>query len=426
MAENNLSLLSSLHRVVTPFIKVTIGEYTFGVYSKSKLDSSYDYQGLGIQFPNYVQSLQVKKINGKVNKYTLNLSYAITENNDPNFFEKVFSSVSKTRKMILSYGDVSMPSYLYREEETLITNISQQISVSSPVINYTISAVSNAFLSSAGVYNFPAEYNQPSVVIERLLRDNYYGLTEVFSGMRDINLVRTYNLIPHDDRAVHLKFKENMTVLEYLSYLVDCMKSYNTSNDSITQESVYVLNIIDQTSQMNFNDKGVLIFDGPYFKIVKNEHKNDAFDTYLIDVGFPTQNIITQFSIEQNEAYSILYDYQNKLNNVEYTQRINNLGQLENIYSPRISSNNNEHITNEEDKTWWTKVTQYPIKVTITLKGLLRPATLMSYVRLRVLFFGKKHSISGLYIITQQIDEVKYDGFSTTLSLTRVGSDELN
>ena len=68
-------------------------------------------------------------------------------------------------------------------------------------------------------------------------------------------------------------------------------------------------------------------------------------------------------------------------------------------------------------------MTEYPIKVTITLKGLLRPAILMSYVRLNVYYWGKKHISSGLYVITSQSDSISESGYRTTLTMTRVGKD---
>ena len=98
-----INLLGSTSRVETPFIKVTIGNYTFGVYDK-KTVRGVDIQGLykynKIQYPNYVQSLSITKINGKVNTYVLELKYPIKENDDPNFIEKVLSSVSQTRKIV--------------------------------------------------------------------------------------------------------------------------------------------------------------------------------------------------------------------------------------------------------------------------------------------------------------------------------------
>ena len=70
----NLSLLSTSARVETPFIKVTIGNYTFGAYQKTttlESDGNGSYILNKVQYPNYVQSLKVQKINGTVNKYTL-------------------------------------------------------------------------------------------------------------------------------------------------------------------------------------------------------------------------------------------------------------------------------------------------------------------------------------------------------------------
>ena len=81
--------------------------------------------------------------------------------------------------------------------------------------------------------------------------------------------------------------------------------------------------------------------------------------------------------------------------------------------------------TTEANKTWWTSVTQYPIKATLQLQGLLRPAMLMTYVKLNVYFFGNKHISSGLYVVTKQIDQVFRGGYRTTLSLTRIKGDTL-
>jgi hypothetical protein len=70
-------------------------------------------------------------------------------------------------------------------------------------------------------------------------------------------------------------------------------------------------------------------------------------------------------------------------------------------------------------------VTEYPIKASIELKGLLRPALLMAYVKLNVYYFGKKHINSGTYVITQQVDDISMTGgFKTTLSLVRIAGDD--
>ena len=167
------SLLSSGARVQVPWIKVTIGNYTFGVYSRvgieKKNDSDFYQSTYHVQYPNFVQSLDITKINGQVNQYTLALSYPVTQTDDPNFFEKVFSSVSKTRKIVFSYGDMSMPTYIYREEEALITKIQTQFDLRSGVINYTVSAVSSAALNAGSNWVFQGGNFRPSERIKEML-----------------------------------------------------------------------------------------------------------------------------------------------------------------------------------------------------------------------------------------------------------------
>ena len=92
------NLLISPSRVEAPFVMVKIGGFTFGVYEgKTKaVNDAGIVSAISEKYPNYVQSLNIKKINGTVNQYSLVIKYPITENNDPNFFEKIFSSVSST------------------------------------------------------------------------------------------------------------------------------------------------------------------------------------------------------------------------------------------------------------------------------------------------------------------------------------------
>lgn len=68
-------------------------------------------------------------------------------------------------------------------------------------------------------------------------------------------------------------------------------------------------------------------------------------------------------------------------------------------------------------------MTQFPVSATLTIKGLVRPAILMTYVRINALFYGQRHSSSGLYIITKQQDVIDGRGYRTILSLTRIAGD---
>lgn len=420
----NISLLGSTSRIETPYIKVTFGSlangYTFGVYRKvNNTDKTLDgfYSSVKEIYPNYIQSLQITKINGQVNTYILNLDYPVTQDDDPNFFEKIFSSVSKTRKIIFSYGDMSLPTFVYKNEEAIITNIQTRFNIEKSVISYIVSAVSSASLLSSGSYTFINPTNvKPSDEIKRILwaNNDYYGLQQIFYGMNNKRLVLEKGLIPGDDQAVKLDSKENVSVLDYLTYLVSCMVPSNSTNKAVKQRDIYVLTIIDDTTGE---------YGGPYFKIVKNTSKIENSGAYEIDIGYSTANIVTDFNVDNQENYSILYDWQSQLNPADFTQRINDKGEWEKSFAPIISSKNNQHRTRISDQVWWTKITEYPISATITIKGLLRPAILMTHVRLNVYFFGRKHISSGLYIVTKQIDKVDANGYKTTLSLTRISGD---
>ena len=419
------SLLSSGARVQVPWIKVTIGNYTFGVYSRvgaeKKNDSDFYQSTYHVQYPNFVQSLDITKINGQVNQYTLVLSYPVTQTDDPNFFEKVFSSVSKTRKIIFSYGDMSMPTYIYREEEALITKIQTQFDLRSGVINYTVSAVSSAALNAGSNWVFQGGNFRPSERIKEIFNNAKYGLQKLFTGMNKSNI--DY-LIPSDDKQVSIEPKRNISALDYIIYLVSCMipSSFTTPQHAATD--MYVLTMHDDTT---FDDeyRDTLVEHGSYFKIERVSYKTNKSDAMQIDIGFGnTGTIVTAFSIFDDENYSLLYDYNDKLEVSPYVKRLDNDGNWIDVWAPGISSSNNYFTTRPSDITWWTKVTKYPIKASITVQGLLRPAILMSYVRLNVIFpGGHKHISSGLYLVTQQKDRIDSSGYRTTLSLTKISGD---
>jgi hypothetical protein len=413
---SSVNLLGYTTRVETPFVKVTIGEYTFGVYENRDLQRGQDSMGVyrlqKVKFPNFIQSLNITKINGKVNRYTLSIHYAITQDNDPNFFEKVFSSVSNTRKIVFSYGDLSAPSYIYRDEQAIITSITSQLNAASARIEYTVSAVSSAILASSGAWTFRGRTAKPSDVIKEILYEPRYGLLEVFPGMRNRALVETLGLIASNDKAVRLNTKTRMSALDYLNFLVSSMSI--DGSFSLQKTTIYSLVIIDDTS----GD-----FEGPYFKVVPVNKLADDLQTYEIDVGYPSQNIVTAFNVDNNLTYSLFFDYQQSINDAEYTQRIDDNGNLVEVYAPILAANTETFTVAESDRTWWTKATEYPITASITLKGLLRPAILMTRVRVNVYYYGKKHITSGLYIITAQEDQIDSNGYRTTLRITRISPD---
>jgi hypothetical protein len=426
----NRKLLSSQARIQVPWVKVTIGDYTFGIFDeKTKSwgkDSAGFYQEYRIQYPEYIQSLDVVKINGQVNQYTLSINYPITYLDDPNFFEKVFASVSRTRKIIFTYGDAETPAYVYKNEEAIITKITQEFNLASSAIKYTVHAVSSAALSTDGSITVPGttpgDTVKPSDEIKKLFKNNK-SLQNTFTGMAatdtDLN-----ELIAGDDKEVEIESKQNISVIDYINYLVGCMIP-SGSSAGLSKE-IYILTIHDDsiTSAGNTLSRNNRSKKGPYFEVKKVSTVMDRGDAYEIDIGINTANIVRGFTIESNENYSLYYEYQEKAHPEDYVRRLNKDGEWEDVYAPTRMMRANKYDTKATDQVWWTKATQFPINANIQIQGLLRPATLMQYVRLNVIFpGGNKHMSSGLYIVTRQADSIGPQGYATTLGLTRIKGD---
>lgn len=413
----NLDLLSTTSRVEAPFVIAKIAGYSFGAYSTSSIDRSGSYSGMVANYPNFIKSLKVRKINGTVNTYTLVLNYSIRPNDDPNLIEKILSSASNNREIIFTYGDCSVPSFIFKEEHALITDVKSSFNISATSIQYTITAVSQATLASAGSFSFPSKTAKPSDVIKELLYNSQYGLLDVFTGMQDKNKVLTYGLIASDDAVVQLEAKSGISPIAYLKYLVSCMSANQENSDTIKSD-LYTLVVCDEVSN---------IWDGVYFKVVKLGTINtniNSLDTYEIDIGYLNSNAVMSFTIDDDETYSLLYDYAGSIQQAEYIYRLNDDGNMEAIYSPTIINSSIKLTATEANKNWWSNVTQYPISGTITIKGLLKPAILMTYVKLNVWFYGKKHLSSGYYIVTQQDDQIDESGYRSTLKLVRIKGDD--
>lgn len=417
----NKSLLSSQARVQVPWVKVTIGSYTFGIFDDKtknwgKNDNGF-FKQFDVQYPKYITALEVTKINGQVNRYKLQFTYPITALDDPNFFEKVFSSVSRTRKIIFTYGDAEMPAYVYKNEEAIITKVAQQFNLAGSSIQYQVDAVSSAALSLDGSLTMPSPGKKvkPSDEIKKLFRSNK-SLQNTFTGMTSSALD---SLIPGDDMAVNIEARHNISAIDYLNYLAGCMIPEGTTGG--LSKEIYILTIHDASVT---SSKKELSNNGPYFEIKKVSTVMDHGDAYEIDIGYNTATIVREFTIEKNENYSIFYEYQNLSHPDSYVRRINDDGEFEDVYAPISMARSGSFSTKPSDQVWWTKATQFPINATIQIQGLLRPATLMQYVKLNVIFpGGQKHLSSGLYIVTRQVDNISGAGYATTLGLTRIKGD---
>lgn len=429
ISQQRKNLLSSQCLVQAPFVRIDIGSHSFGVYKQSDVvgkDEAGFFSAAKIQYPNFVQKLDVVKINGQVNEYTLTLAYPVRLEDDPNFFDKVLSSVSGTRKIVFSYGDANQPNYIYKNEEAIITDVQTTFNFGnggtiSTVIGYVIKAVSACALTNGQSITVGKRKAKPSTVIKEIF--NRCKLSSVFSGMTG-NLEK---YIAGDDAEVQLEAKENISPMDYISYLVGCMIPAGTKRDNNISKDTYIMTIHDgTTAEQLYNTSEELLNSGPYFKITRASYATKQTDAYEVNIGYGNSGtIVTGFTIDNNESYAMFYNYAGNQTNEQYVRRLVN-GKWVDEYAPGISSRNGLHRTTQEDVNWWTQVTQYPISGTLSLQGLLRPATLMQYLRLNVIFpGGKKHNTSGLYIVTKQQDSISENGYRTTLGITRISGDEV-
>jgi hypothetical protein len=230
-------------------------------------------------------------------------------------------------------------------------------------------------------------------------------------------------LIAGDDQPVVLDSKRNVSALDYIAYLASCMVPSGTKPG--LSKDIYILTVHDDTIlDTTYNPDSFGGLGGPYFKITKTSYAAEHSDAYEVDIGYNTSTIVRNFTIEQNENFSLYYDYQSEIHSEEYVRRLNKQGEWETVYSPTFMVRTGDFDVKTKDTVWWTKATKYPITANITIQGLLRPATLMQYLRLNVIFpGGQKHLASGLYIVTKQVDSINSNGYTTQLTLTRISGD---
>lgn len=476
------SLLSYPTFVESPYISVTIGNYTFGSYNRGKeyvlqtkagADAYKTTKSLNrrqklsdgselikdkksgnvyaitadgrrllainnygsnkssanaahtISYPNFLTSLNIVKVNGSLNVYTIGMVYQIRPGDDPNFLDKIFSSISDFRKIKISYGDSASPSFLYKEEEAIITKIDTNVSFSESRITYTLHCTSTAAKVIGNAINWSALSNvKPSEKIMEILQNNKdFGLLSVFPAMT-VGNIKKNGWIAGNDRPVKIEAKKGLDPLSYINYLVTCMVSNDSDPSSPLKNSSYYMTIVDDV----YNEYG-----GAHFTIreVKSKTKTIATaDTYEVDVGYPgdpdnnKSNLIMSFDINTDNSWAILYNYTEKMSLDNYTYTIDNKGNVVSEYSPAVTTSVRTNSTNASQKSWWTNMTQFPITATLTIKGLMRSTMLMTYLRVNALFYGQRHISSGLYIITKQEDKIDRNGYRTVLSLTRIAGDE--
>lgn len=409
------NLLSTNSLVETPFVILKVGNYTFGSYKQYKNKNNI----LAVDFPNYIDKLEVVKVNGSVNQYTISLTYQIQYGDNPNLLDEIFSTVGYGT-VYISYGDWSAPTFAFREESALITDLTSNVNFSASRITYTVKCTSNAVALAATSFTFGQRHAKPSDVIKEMmyLSGNRYGLNDVFPGMVRHKTAAYGNWLASDDKEVTIEAKTSIDPISYINYLVTCMIPNTSADDS---------NLVDASYYMTINDAG----EGAYFRIVKvssTQNTLASYDTYEVDIGYPdiantSGNKVIDFRINNANSWALLYKYSEDIKENNYVYRVDNNGIVQKEFSPIATTSSSMYRTTPSLKTWWSNMTQFPITATLTIKGLCRATMLMTYIRVNALFYGQRHSSSGLYVVTKEEDSISSSGYRTTLTLTRIAGD---
>lgn len=399
MADQILQNFNSL--IETPYISITFGGQTFGLTNTiNPVTMTRDI--------DYITNLTInKQASGQVNTYTITLIYVIRPGDDPNKIDKIISSDS-SRKIKISYGDLSQPRFSYKEEEAIITNIKPAIDVTRSKIVYTITATSSVVLNYAIKRNYPSVVDKPSEQIYKLLYlDRTNGLLELFPGMADRAKVELNRLIAKNDKSVRIEAQQNVSPLERLKYLVAQMQS----NDN----SFYGLIIHDYSDY----DKTI---EGQWFEVINSSLRPSTYQLDL-DVGYPSNTRVFDFQVNNNTSFALITSYSGLIDKSR-TININDNGNFKTSSDPSFMVRNGQ--TDAVLESWWKTMSSFPVEATVKTRGLIVPAILAQTVNVNVLFFGRKYTYSGKYMVVGQTDVISSAGYRTTLKLLRIGANDDN
>ena len=384
------SLPVALDPVEAPFVELTIGGYTFGTYDKSKIQD---------QYPNYIDGLNVKRTNGSMNEYTINLVHQVRPGSNPNFIDELLSA-NGYEKIKIKYGDANSR-VEFIDTNALLIGVDVSFDFVNCNIKYTIKATSSAASIASHKQTFASVEDKPSNIIRKLLyEDANEDLLTAFPAMRNRNFVEKNNLIPTTDMVISIDEYKDVNAISYLKALVAAM----TSVASIATTSAYYLTMEDT-----------------YFKITEVVSGGYYYDKplYEVDINFVDESQIYSFSADTNFSWPVAYEYSGNVSNYNYD--ITNDG-MSRLYTT-LSSNMLDFTGPSQvalNDNWWKQVTEFPITAKLQCRGLLSPLLLLTYIKVNCVYFGNHRITSGVYIVTAQEDTLNGSGYKSTLSLTRV------
>lgn len=383
--------------VEAPYFEVEIGGITFGGYKGKKV-------------PNYVKAITAKKVNNSFNEYNIKLIHQISPGDNPNYIDEIISSV-KYDVINLKYGNANT-GQIFSDNNALITDVSQHFDFINCNITYNINAISVGATVAASKHTFPAYNGKASDKIREMLWGSENSdLIKLFPGMKNQLEVERKGLIPTNDKQIFIGEHKNITTLAYLNVLINRMVSSSTPSGSDINDSIYMYSVSDSSK-------------GSSFKIVevrnlKSSNIKNIPYIYEVNVGYPDDNFVLNFSVNTNFAWSLAYESSKDI--IKYDYNLDSIGNLEKQRIPACYKNEKDELGN---RNLWTSLTRYPVNATLTVRGLTQNSLLMQYIKINNYMYGAKRITSGIYIVTEQIDSIGNGVYTTTFNLMRVSGDD--
>ncbi|MCL2556370.1 MAG: hypothetical protein FWE03_05090 [Firmicutes bacterium] len=139
---------------------------------------------------------------------------------------------------------------------------------------------------------------------------------------------------------------------------------------------------------MEFNADELNQMGGAFIRLTRTSVATDVTE-FEVDIGYPSITDVFGFQISENNMYPILYDYAGSVEQNQTTREINNEGQVVNVFRNPLAIDPQLQRTTTSSSVWWTQMVRFPVRGTLSIRSLIRPAILTSSVRINQLFYGK-------------------------------------
>lgn len=418
----------STNNYIAPAVYIEILGVKFGLASYNEV--AYDITSYErpitpsslSKYPNIITKLKVNRlVDGSDNQYTLTIKYLPQDGDDPSYIDKLLAAnyQQNDSKMIIAYGDSSLDGFIRNKMEATILKSSMSVDLETSALEYTIKALSlssiySIYKDSNGEpiqFSFPARKDMyPSEILKLVYNDPIYQLKKVFPGGItingiDINEINDSNR-PDIFRSGEVISESKCNPYEYLIRVVKSMYSSEIGtkdnsnkpfiysiNDSYMNQSFDIFNLVTNSSEDYVDEVEIGIEDSKV-----TSYKFDSDFSYLMYQSYASEN---------NEKGLYKYYYDDKGN--EYKVK---------SYDGSASVNSHEQIA--RDKRWYESVSELPYALTLTTRYLKRSIPLGSNLKVTIIIKGQVHWTSGIFMITESVDEISTSGYSSTLKMLRL------